>query len=183
MIDDDAIRTDDPKEDDTNYMNSTNELGLKANIASEQVTIRPRRIQITLPHRISRRISRPKVNVRISVIDPKPHKCPVHDCKYAGKEKHYLARHMKRHAKEKLLTCGSCPKMFREPNDLDEHIREHMELVCSICSKMFESQNEIIAHGKACKKSKLFSCKLCTKKFKQRHKLIEHRAVHKDLSK
>lgn len=115
--------------------------------------------RLTVLHRKSGRTSFAKV-INISrksmQVDPKPFKCLVVGCAYAGTRKDYLARHMQKHAKENLFPCEMCPKKFNEQNALDEHILEHncdkkSTFPCPTCNSNFDTERKKNTHVKKCK--------------------------------
>lgn len=59
--------------------------------------------------------------------NPKPYKCVVDGCSYAGAHKRYLAAHMKRHNFHKLIDCTKCEKKFKSADHdaLVKHLSEH----------------------------------------------------------
>lgn len=56
-------------------------------------------------------------------IDPKPFKCDVIGCTYAGARKAYLKNHMKSH--KTVFECNSCDKKYLTKHLLTEHNLEH----------------------------------------------------------
>lgn len=129
---------------------------MKINQPRDRATRLRKKKRISVIHRKSGRTSFAKVIViSRQSIDPKPFKCLVGGCTYAVARKHYLTKHMQKHAKEKTFVCEMCPKNFNEQTALDEHIHEHnakkSTFVCSTCDTNFDTERKRNAHVRKCK--------------------------------
>lgn len=62
-----------------------------------------------------------------SKADPKPFKCAVFGCDYAGARPGHLKTHMKRHDKEKLIDCKKCDMKFKSSDGIPyaKHSADH----------------------------------------------------------
>lgn len=165
-------------------INSDDKSSLQSNkkLDASQTTNRPRRrVRINSNHRLSR-LSIIISKNRKSSLDLKPFKCPVQDCKYAGKKTNYLKIHMKVHSKEmkQLIACENCPKLFRDEKVFNDHVRLH-----EAYSRTSENEKKSTESKKLEDKSKdnYYTCNICEKQFKLRKWLEKHIAVHKNKSK
>lgn len=95
----------------------------RAAAKARRSSIVPRRSSVT---KIKSSIG-PKSNSGEPISDPKPFKCVVDGCAYAGARKGHLTSHMKGHAKDKLVDCTKCEKKLKsaDPVQFAKHMAEH----------------------------------------------------------
>ncbi|XP_029950557.1 zinc finger protein 665-like [Salarias fasciatus] len=110
----------------------------------------------------------------------KGHFCPI--CvgrRFRGPNK--LARHMRKHTKEKPFSCPVCSLTFSQSYHMTRHVRKQHGLgqyVCSRCGEGFSSWLELKTHRRTHTIAGL-TCLACDKQFKDKSALASHLKGHK----
>lgn len=121
-----------------------------------------------------------RVHQKIQSRSPKSLTCA--ECGKIFGRMYHLKRHMVTHQKEAVgetYSCPDCQKKFTFPEELNKHLRIHLQGnsgSCPKCSKSFSGAEELEAHLRLHLKS--FSCDTCGKTFKVECALKKHQHGH-----
>ncbi|GAB0090368.1 hypothetical protein DMENIID0001_050950 [Sergentomyia squamirostris] len=111
--------------------------------------------------------------------DSKPFRCNF--CKFRTRKINHQAIHVRTHLNEFPYRCLDCMKLFREEQDLMDHMRDHEEnrvtkYKCDKCNNCFATNSNLHRHMKRfCKK---FKCDKCEKVFSNGITLQQHLMLH-----
>ncbi|XP_022909616.1 zinc finger protein 569 [Onthophagus taurus] len=110
---------------------------------------------------------------------------PPNSCLQCGricKDKKTLVRHSLEHTKEKVLTCGKCPKTFHNRARLKRHMLSHRNKVvaCDVCGEEFPDGRSLMnhRHSHSSVSGRQFPCKECGKTFGSRSSQQIHLRIH-----
>jgi len=73
--------------------------------------------------------------------------------------------------------CGTCGRMFKNPNNLKRHELVHSgerPYACSTCKKKFKQKHNLIEHENIHTGTKPHICKICSKAFIWKSSLVKH---------
>lgn len=88
------------------------------------------------------------------------------------------------HLKPKTFTCDHCDKGYRTQNDLDRHMKVHLErpFQCEMCHRRFDTEEKLKIHfsGQHEGRERRYQCGNCDKMFLTMQHLKQHILIHSD---
>lgn len=108
--------------------------GGRSSMKGRKSSVGPHRISGGPPPKNSMKMKKRKTSIgpnskaiKPPTSDPKPFKCAVFGCAYAGARAGYLKTHMKGHDKDKLVGCKKCDMKFKSADGilLAKHSADH----------------------------------------------------------
>lgn len=104
-----------------------------------------------------------EVEAEVENPEPKMKKCRL--CPFVSRFRSNLRKHMHGHTgRKKPYKCHICSKYFASPEEVEKHLkfnRHRYRFYCPGCARGFPFANNMIAHGKKCKKARVYECFMC----------------------
>ncbi|XP_055529899.1 zinc finger protein 22-like [Wyeomyia smithii] len=117
---------------------------------------------------------------KIHTKDSQPGK-PCEYCKRLFLRSDDLRRHIRTHTNERPYACDTCPKAFKQSNELKDHKTsahsesgQRRQFSCTICGKQLGTRNGWYVHMKVHRGEKNHNCLFCKKRFVTSGELTSH---------